>query len=946
VIAIDSCSSLNRSAPSATHITIHNKLSTYGCVPLVNLEWTKYSELPQNVDEYRIWKSSDGVNFSQITTVSATDTTFTDSAVSLNQTYCYRIQAFDLQSNYFSYSDSFCIEPLLYPLPLAAEMNFATVTFTSPSNGSIFMDWKKALASDTVARGYRVYHSTNGGSYNLIHTTNNLNDTSFIHNGIDTESGLNFYFVTIYNKCGEEGDSSLIHRPVQLSVQNQNLQTVLNWSNYLGFNVNNYIILRSENGSGYYNLITLPPNGNSFTDTLIRCNVQYSYKILADNGTGIISESDTLALIGFDTIPPVSANMHYATVFTTDQQFGQVNLQFRGASDKNRKGYVVFRSDDGVNFSAIDTILSTSLNNIAYLDVNEDTENKTFSYYISSFDSCGNFAVPVDTHRIIHLNVQAVSKANILNWSHYKGFGNWSYQIERKTPFTNWITINIEPETINSYSDSATMCDTLYSYRITATEFGTFYASESNVMSVIAFETEAPDEPELVRVTVNATGVTNGEVTLDWIASPSTDVEGYNIFRSEDGINWTLAQALFSGTTFTDNGLNTLNKSYFYRVQSEDTCGNVSIAFSAEHKTILMEALRGNERITLNWTDYGGWTVDEYRIFRDGNQVATVPTTVLTFTDTNVIACTQTYEYWIQAVSQVDTTIISLSNRDTATPFDLNAPKAVYMKFASVSNPNNQVHLQWEKSVNIDAAFYRLYRRIPGERRYSVIYTTSSPNQLEYFDSVGITSGLCYYVAVVDYCGNESEASNFGCPIVLSGKDGQLFNDVYWNAYHEWSQDVQNYVIYKSEDNGTWTEIGNVTGSNITFRDDILTDEVKDYCYQVKAVEKGGSLSQAFSTVLCLNQEPVIYIPNAFTPDKSFGINDGFAPGGMHIASFEMEIYDRWGGKVYETNDSKPWDGKGRNGAFVNEGVFIYHITIYSYNGNIYKAKGTVTVLR
>jgi len=45
------------------------------------------------------------------------------------------------------------------------------------------------------------------------------------------------------------------------------------------------------------------------------------------------------------------------------------------------------------------------------------------------------------------------------------------------------------------------------------------------------------------------------------------------------------------------------------------------------------------------------------------------------------------------------------------------------------------------------------------------------------------------------------------------------------------------------------------------------------------------------------------YIPNAFTPANGDGINDLFTGKGIGIAEYEMWIFDRWGEKVYYTND-------------------------------------------
>jgi gliding motility-associated-like protein len=74
-----------------------------------------------------------------------------------------------------------------------------------------------------------------------------------------------------------------------------------------------------------------------------------------------------------------------------------------------------------------------------------------------------------------------------------------------------------------------------------------------------------------------------------------------------------------------------------------------------------------------------------------------------------------------------------------------------------------------------------------------------------------------------------------------------------------------------------------------------------------------------------------LYVPNAFTPDND-GINDVFQVKGTRVASFELEIWNRWGELVFKTDDINDfWDGSHRNGDHYSENeVYIYTIN-YQY---------------
>ena len=47
-----------------------------------------------------------------------------------------------------------------------------------------------------------------------------------------------------------------------------------------------------------------------------------------------------------------------------------------------------------------------------------------------------------------------------------------------------------------------------------------------------------------------------------------------------------------------------------------------------------------------------------------------------------------------------------------------------------------------------------------------------------------------------------------------------------------------------------------------------------------------------------------------------------------------MQIFDRWGTKVFETNDTEiGWDGYARSGDLMTAGVYIYKIEVTLSNG-------------
>jgi len=89
-----------------------------------------------------------------------------------------------------------------------------------------------------------------------------------------------------------------------------------------------------------------------------------------------------------------------------------------------------------------------------------------------------------------------------------------------------------------------------------------------------------------------------------------------------------------------------------------------------------------------------------------------------------------------------------------------------------------------------------------------------------------------------------------------------------------------------------------------------------------------------------------IFLPKAFTPNgdgrnENYGISNPFAI--QELISFE--IFDRWGGRVFYTEDAfERWDGTFR-GKEMNPGVFLYRI-YYRCGGENNTNVGRVTILR
>lgn len=87
------------------------------------------------------------------------------------------------------------------------------------------------------------------------------------------------------------------------------------------------------------------------------------------------------------------------------------------------------------------------------------------------------------------------------------------------------------------------------------------------------------------------------------------------------------------------------------------------------------------------------------------------------------------------------------------------------------------------------------------------------------------------------------------------------------------------------------------------------------------------------------------YIPNAFSPNFD-GLNDSFKGSFIGIVELELQIFNRWGDLIYESNGLRAkWDGA-VNGSESPIDVYIYKIKLKDYSNQTHEYVGHVSLIR
>jgi gliding motility-associated-like protein len=94
---------------------------------------------------------------------------------------------------------------------------------------------------------------------------------------------------------------------------------------------------------------------------------------------------------------------------------------------------------------------------------------------------------------------------------------------------------------------------------------------------------------------------------------------------------------------------------------------------------------------------------------------------------------------------------------------------------------------------------------------------------------------------------------------------------------------------------------------------------------------------------LVINPVYNAYIPTAFTPNDD-GDNDYFYPSIIGGNNYNMKIYDRWGGVIYNEDNGK-WDGT-MNNNFIISGLYSYSVTVFDFKNKPFIYTGLVTLIK
>lgn len=440
------------------------------------------------------------------------------------------------------------------------------------------------------------------------------------------------------------------------------------------------------------------------------------------------------------------------------------------------------------------------------------------------------------------------------------------------------------------------------------------------------------------------------------------DFSVYEIYRFDNGLYRKVAESKIKhDTVLFLTGVNALKSSYCYKLTTANLCRyKQEVSALQEHCTVEVQGAPLVNAALLKWNPYTGWPVKEYYVYREQHKhpgkwdsIGKTPADVTEFIDTNVVCYIQ-HTYKVLAIELGGNLENSWSDTTKVKSIYINHLPAPEIWRATVEK-DQFARIEWKEVLNsknpID--YYKIDKCSPGER-FVTLKNVKIKDSAAYNDKKTEVDNYkyMYRVAAVDVCGDQSSGSDEAHTILLKTSLNEHFQpELLWTHYQEWPEGVAEYIVEKKNSDNSFTEIARVSSLDTQFTHAITElNCIQVPLYRITALRNtipSQPQSKVFSHSNHSSPQVItkIYVPNAFTPNKDL-LNENFGPKGIYILSYTMKIYNRWGEKLYESNECKnTWNGlyKGVN---VPEGVYVYIIEAMGADGNRYLLKGDVTLLK
>ncbi len=603
-----------------------------------------------------------------------------------------------------------------------------------------------------------------------------------------------------------------------------------------------------------------------------------------------------------------------------------------------------------------------------FTNQNTTTINSIFAsseFYIGIVSLCNGIEVINygDTVKAIDLKLSNLSDGRAgLTWTLPSLTSKDYLHVEREHPSYGWSERDSIKANIIAYVDTIDVCSSFLNYRITIHQQGC--TSFSNKLGDNFKDVITPTIPIIKSISYDT--LQKG-VIVSWYKNPARDVKGYLLKIAYDNSPLSFLDSVETKKNIEPLSYNLLNAPYnsaiTFSISAYDSClssspPNNQLSGNSDPHTgfNLIHTYDLCHRVTnLNWTKYKGWSdIIKYKIyFKIENGFWKLRDSTLNQYYNDTLLGFKNYSFIIEAISK--DSVKSFSNPIT---FYTKAPSIPTFNYTKVATINSkQIYLN-HLIDNVGGVSKIILEKKNKSGIFQEIQTKEvSSSILQFKDSIVETDyeNYTYRTRIIDSCGNKTSYGNEVTTMLLKMDNKQsdsssLENTFSWTPYIGFNGSILNYTIFRKL-NSVFdpNPIATLPNSQLSYTDNLMF--IKDFngqvCYYITAIESENIYKQpsiANSNVICTTFEPLIFVPNAFTPH---GKNPVFYP---VISMFEpkeysLTIMNRWGQPVFRSTDYKiGWDGMFGNEMSPN-GNYMYVIRYLDGDNKEYIEHGFVTLI-
>lgn len=584
-------------------------------------------------------------------------------------------------------------------------------------------------------------------------------------------------------------------------------------------------------------------------------------------------------------------------------------------------------------------------------------------FYIGVAAGCGgSYLSYSDTVKNIFLTLDNPNNGTaVLSWNKPKSIPapsyNSHYYIYREFPTNFFNFLDSVPYNQTSYIDTIDICNSYLRYRINLKTSSCNFNSNRPGDSLTDMMT--PFIPVLSSVGFDTS---TQQLQVQWNVNAAPDTYGYVIYTYDiNGFIIELDTVYAQNNTTYFHNVAFDGGPYTYTVAAFDSCftANNPPSFQTSAKANLHTSIHAiylldmcPQRAALSWSSYIGNAVQDYEIWSKNNNTWTL---LATTTDTNAgVDLLKNENYCLYIKANLQNGFVSFSNPLCFVMPQPNPPSFHYFRLASIADGSIELKAWVDQSVGINSV---LFERKDTNGVYQNIGQGPIVNNTAFLLDEEVDTGWgpwTYRSIYLDSCGNPGSYANENTTIFVKGSADQynMVNTLSWTPYTHFNGAITNYQVYRNA-YGSWETMPLQVLPDGTFE---LSDDVSqirnkgEICYKVMALEnvnQFGFSDSSYSNEFCLAYDPLLFVPNAFTPD---GLNPVFLPVIQNVDpdKYTLRIMDRWGKIVFQTNDpTEGWNGLiDSSGQLATNDVFQYHIEIILNKTDAIIKQGHVTLIR